>query len=103
MSKHSRSLPQGRFVVKMQHKYAVGDVVVCVRDRHDYRGHYGKITEQFPFTFNFPGYRVQFGDKIVAMSEVSLRRVGILSRIRFSCVPVVREWLSTIKSSRKDV
>lgn len=92
MSKPSHKLPAHEFVVEMKHKYAVGDMVVCVRKRHAYEGQYGIITELFPFKFNHPAYRVQFGGKIVALSELSLRKAGMLIRLCALVRRVAQEW-----------
>lgn len=78
------------YITKVQHKYKLGDKVRCIRKRHYHEGQTGTITEKMPFTFSYPGYRVRFGDEVVAMSEISLKKVGWIAR-RLSLMDVERK------------
>ena len=75
MSKDSYSLPLLEFVVEMQHKYAVGDKVRVIAPFSKIYLYLGTIHAQIPFTFASPGYYVDFGGEIIAMSERSLEKI----------------------------
>lgn len=70
----STKLPQSAFVVKMQHKYTVGDKVRVVKE-HMMSGSEGVISALIPFTFLTPGYYVMVNGMVFGASEGSLERI----------------------------
>lgn len=73
--KVSTKLPQGTFVVEMQHKYKKGDKVRVVAPFSKLYLYPGEIHKLIPYTFVAPGYYVKFGDDVIAMSERSLEKI----------------------------
>lgn len=76
--KPSFSLPQSSFVVEMQHKHAVGEIVriTVPFTTHGkvYTGN-GVIHAILPYTFISPAYYVKFGSDVIALSERSIERI----------------------------
>lgn len=68
-------LPNRAHVIMVQHKFVLEDKVCVTNKEHKLYKEHGIITSLMPYTFKYPAYDVEFGDRKIAMSESSLEKV----------------------------